>query len=155
MGMRAWASDSVKTHLKCPYVNSRENVPCSGCYSLICPPRLAARDAGRPERSGGRPESLAASRIAACWTRARALTPRQYSRPTPTPNCRQGCSAAGSPTAGGFGALGSTTLRAGRSGKARQRSFLPRCTNCTRPSRSVRTTTFLPTKLKGSCSRST
>ena|ERR1017187_535749 len=28
----------VKTHLKCPHINSRENVPFSGCYSLISSP---------------------------------------------------------------------------------------------------------------------
>src|ERR1039458_546035 len=105
-------------------------------------PRLAARDAGRPERSGGRPEAPTASRAAARLARPRALPPRQYPPPPPTPNCRHGCAAAGLTTARDLGAFGSTTLRRGRSGKARQRSFLPPCTHCTRPSRSVRTTTF-------------
>src|SRR6266576_261505 len=65
--------------------------------------RLEVRDAGRPERSAGRPESRTSSRTARPW----ALIPFQNFRPTPIPSRRHGWS-----WAGGFTAVVVFTFRA-------------------------------------------
>src|ERR1035437_2976255 len=68
------------------------NVPClthermSPLLFVVLFPWLEVRDAGRPERSGGRPESRTSNRTA----RPLALIPLQYFRPKPTPSRRHG-----------------------------------------------------------------
>ena len=110
--------------------------------------RLALRDIGRPERSDGRPESRSASRAARPW----AFIPFQNVRPAPTPSRRHGWFCAGGFTDLGFGA--GTDFLAAPAGSRRHWSCWPRYPNCTRPFRSVRTTTLRRTRLRASCCRS-
>src|SRR6266508_3043454 len=107
-----------------------------GCLFLVVGfPRLALRDAGRPERSGGRLETRRASRTA----RPCALIRFQNSPPAPTPSRRHGWLAGGALGAlvfTGLGFFAGCSFLTAPSGRSRHFSSLPRYTSCTRPLRS-------------------
>jgi len=144
-------------------------------------PRLAGRDAGRPERSAGRPESRPANHAAPptmpprqpCRPANHAAAPTMPPRALPArahcPPARLDAAPILPPCAHvpppprmtrrghrfhAYHTWHAGLTRSGRPGSGPHCRGFPRCTIGTRPSRNVRTITFFPAKLNASCCRS-